>query len=71
MEYIRLDLDLEQFRNLIVALDDVQNDYKIAGNTSKVGIYSKLLTSILIQKALQDYALIQAQRALNLKIKPE
>ncbi|NVO08781.1 MAG: hypothetical protein HXX16_02350 [Bacteroidales bacterium] len=71
MKYIRLDLDLEQFRNLIVGLDDVQNDYKIAGNTSKADIYSKLLTSILIQKAFQDYALIQAQRALNLKIKLE
>ncbi|NVO08807.1 MAG: hypothetical protein HXX16_02490 [Bacteroidales bacterium] len=67
MEYFRLDLDSEQFRNLIVALDDVQDVYRITGDISKADIYSKLLSIILIQKAFQDYALIQAQRTLKQK----
>jgi len=65
IDEIRLEFNSQQFDDLILALDEVKDINENAGKRAKAAAYANLLTTILIQRAFQEYALIQTRKTLN------
>lgn len=65
MEEIKLQLNSREFDDLVLALSEAKNIHEVTDQGAKAAVYSNLLTVVLVQRALQDYALIQSQEILN------
>ncbi|NVO09171.1 MAG: hypothetical protein HXX16_04330 [Bacteroidales bacterium] len=65
IDEIRIEFNSQQFDDLVIALDEVKEINENAGKKSRAAVYANLLTTILIQRAFQEYALIQTRKTLN------
>lgn len=65
MNEIRIDFDSNQFDELMQALEDAKNFHEKSGSKARASVYANIQSLILLQRALQEYSLIQSKKILS------